>query len=228
MSAELFYEALADFALALGQPPLDPPPDGDPADPLRARLAHLAAVADAPAAPRLALAVAQVATVRAVTAQVLPAVAALQRSAQLRHLERGDDGAAALAAALDHAGQIVRNGLSLLKELPFGRWPAAQADALLWRLALHGQIRCTRGAEALAADGHALANLASSLQMLDRTVLRHGQSPASRPAAVGAAVLAAYQAPQPLDAVAVGLAALGDCRGLAAWLHACAQEEPHG
>lgn len=216
MTAELFDEAVDDFDRALGHPA------GPLIGGLRERLVQLAGAAAPLAFQRLALGAAQVAAVRAVTAQVLPALAALQRAEQLRHLERGNAQAAALEAALDLNGQMIRNCLSFLKELPFGTWPAAQADPLLWHLALHGQIRCTRGREHLPADGHALANLASSLQMLDRSLLRHGLARPKAPREPGEALLAAYQHSAPMDGVQAGLDLLGACQQLSHWLQVCA------
>jgi hypothetical protein len=216
MTAERFDEALGDFDRALGHPA------GPLVGGLRERLAQLAGATAPLELQRLTLCAAQVAAVRAVTAEVLPALAALQRSAQLRHLETGDPQAGALEAALDLNGQMIRNCLSLLKELPLGAWPAAQADALLWNLALHGQMRCTRGREHLPADGHALANLASSLQMLDRSLQRHGNGRPRASREPGELVVAAYQQSEPLDGVQAGLDLLGACGQFAQWLQACA------
>lgn len=222
MTAELFEEALGDFERALGRPA------GPELGGLGDRLAQLAAAAAPLELERLAFCAAQVAAVRAVTAQVLPALAALQRTAQLRHLEHGDGKAAELEAALDLNGQMIRNCLSLLKELPLGAWPAAQADALLWNLALHGQMRCTRGRDHLAADGHALANLASSLQILDKSLLRHGLPRPKAPREPAESLMAAYQQPEPLDGVQAGLDLLGACLQSAHWLRHCAARGDHG
>lgn len=222
MTAELFEEALGDFERALGRPA------GPELGGLGDRLAQLAAAAAPLELQRLTLCAAQVAAVRAVTAQVLPALAALQRTAQLRHLEHGDAKAAELEAALDLNGQMIRNCLSLLKELPLGAWPAAQADALLWNLALHGQMRCTRGRDHLPADGHALANLASSLQMLDKSLLRHGLPRPQAPREPAESLMAAYQQPEPLDGVQAGLDLIGACLQIAQWLRHCAARGEHG
>lgn len=227
MPVQLYHQALHDFGVALGDRSAQAGPEpltaGDAATVLRHQLVALCQPRPSLQPRCLALAVAQVAAQRSVTTELLPGLAALQRAAQLRHLARGDADALALAAALDHASQIVRNSLSLLKELALGTFADAEADQLLWQLALHAQTRCSRGPAGLAADGLALANLASALQMVERVLLRHGLQRSERPAQLGGAVLDAYQNPQTFDALEVGLQAVDDSLLLAQWLRGCAQ-----
>lgn len=189
----------------------------------------------APIAPaRLALAAAQVAAVRHIAAELMPALTAVQRLAERRALAGASDGssrAAALAAALDASAQIIRNTLSLLKELPLGSSDAAAVAKLLWGLALHAQIRCARAHEALPADGHALAALAGALQLLESTLLRHGLAAAAERAGVtltlGQGALTSYRQTDPVDGIELGLAVLRDGQQAVRWLQAAVAEESY-
>ncbi len=177
------------------------------------------------AGDRLAVAAAQVAAIRHIAAELMPALTALQRQAQQRALVAAAadaQRAAVLAAALDASAQIVRNSLSLLKELPLGPADDAAVDQLLWGLALHAQIRCVRAHSALPADGHALAALAGALQLLQATLQRHGYAAAAQRAglqtALGGGALAAYAEPASIDGMALGLAVLRDGLLAVRWL----------
>lgn len=199
-----------------------------------------AAVAAAPmrleaiAADRLALSAAHVAAVRFIAAELMPALTALQRQAEQHALVAPTaraSAAAALAASLDATAQIIRNTLSLLKELPLGAADGAAVDRLLWGMALHAQIRCVRAHAALPADGHALAVLAGALQLLAATLCRHGFASAAALTGVagelGSKPLAAYAGREQADGVALGLLVLRDGYQAVRWLQAAVTEGSH-